>query len=355
MLPPIKKKKPVNLKLTIISILICANLIGQNSLKKVDLNENYTFEKYSQEELNEYYFGIKPIKFSKIKYHFRFIQYGQIIDLESNNGIEFSGKLINEITESKPIKTEDGNDNEPTNYVFELVELEKGSSTKIGQLILKEKLHQIPTDTLINNWNFNWLHCGSIEFNYKTENKFNTTIYTCPWNQNDTINGVKSIKNILSQMNEVLQLKENYSEFTSKLEKGKSYSKDGYMQMYLMTEKESQGWRDGKPIRDYKKSIKDTIDNYLEQKLNKLIPNSAQLNCYDDYNLTFSKKGKLKSMKVDMGFWERLSDKDYRKCKRILKKAFREIKIDFVDPKYEFSRELSFGQKGIYIYDRMVY
>ena len=86
----IKKKKPVNLKLTIISILICANLIGQNSLKKVDLNENYTFEKYSQEELNEYYFGIKPIKFSKIKYHFRFIQYGQIIDLESNNGIEFS-------------------------------------------------------------------------------------------------------------------------------------------------------------------------------------------------------------------------------------------------------------------------
>jgi phosphoribosylaminoimidazole-succinocarboxamide synthase len=60
-------------------------------------------------------------------------------------------------------------------------------------------------------------------------------------------------------------------------------------------------------------------------------------------------------MKVDMGFWERLSDKDYKKCKRVLKKAFREIKIDFVDPKYEFSRELSFGQKGIYIYDRMIY
>ncbi|WP_152286654.1 hypothetical protein [Flavicella marina] len=319
------------------------------------MNENFTFQKYSQEELNEYYFGLKRIKNSKVKYHFRFVQYGQIVDLESNNGIEFSGKLINEITESKPIKTDYGNDSEPTNYVFQLVELEKEKSTKIGQLILKEELYQIPTDTLINNWNFNWLHCGSIEFNYKTENNLNTAIYTCPWNQNDTINEVKPIKTILSQMNEVLLLKEKYSEFTSRLEKGKFYSKDGYMQMYIMTEKECQGWRKGKPIRDYKKSIKDTIDNYLEQKLNELIPNSTELNCYDNYNLTFSKKGKLKSMKVDMGFWERLSDKDYKKCKRILKKAFREIKLDFIDPKYEFTRELSFGQKGIYIYDNMVY
>jgi hypothetical protein len=345
----------VNIKITIILLLICGNLFGQNSLNKVDLDENYTWQNHSQEELNEYYFGIKPIKFSKAKYHFRYIQYGQIIDLKSNNGTEFSGQLINEITESKLIKTDYGNDSEPTNYVFQLVELEKENSSKIGQLILKDKIYQIPTDTLINNWNFNWLHCGSIEFYYKTENNINTATYTCPWNQNDTINKVKPIRDILNKMTEVLQLKEKYSEFTSKLEKGKSYSKDGYRQMYIMTEKESEGWRNGKPIRDYKKSIKDTIDNYLEESLNKLIPKSTELNCYDDYNLTFSKKGKLKSMKVDMGFWERLSDKDYKKCKRILKKAFREIKIDFVDPKYEFRRELNFGQKGIYIYDRMVY
>ncbi|MEN3322306.1 hypothetical protein VP395_01075 [Mariniflexile soesokkakense] len=345
----------MNLKLTIISLLIYANLIGQNSLQKVDLNENYTFQNHSQEELNEYYFGLKPIKFSKIKYHFRYVQYGQIIDLKSNNGIEFSGELINEITESKTIKTDYGNDGEPTNYVFQLVELEKEKSSKIGQLILKEKIYQIPTDTLIKNWNFNWLHCGNIEFYCKTENNITSKIYTCPWNQNDRINEVQPIKDILHNLNEVFQLKEKYSEFINKLEKGKSYSKDGYMQMYIMTQKESESWRNGKPIRDYKKSIKDTINNYLELKLNELIPNSTELNCYDDYSLTFSKNGKLKRMKVDMGFWERLSDKDYKKCKGILKKVIREIKIDFVDPKYEFSRELSFGQKGIYIYDRMVY
>lgn len=341
--------------LILFCFLISIKAISQVQLQKKKLNDEYSWNNSTQEERNEYYFGIKPIKLSNEKYHFRYVKYGQIVDLKSDDGIEFSGQLINEITESKAIKTGYGNDSEPTNYVFEFVELEKVKSSKIGQLILKEKIYQIPTDTLIDNWNFNWLHCGSINFYYKTENSINSKNYSCPWNQNDTIRKAIPIKNIDNKLNELFELKEKYSEFTSKLEKGKSYSKDGYRQMYIMTEKESQGWRNGKPVRDYKKSIKDTIDNYLEFKLNELIPNSTELNCYDDYNLTFSKNGRLKNMKVDMGFWERLSDKEYKKCKRILRKAFREIKIDFVDPKYEFSRELSFGQKGIYIYDRMVY
>ena len=341
--------------LILFCLLINIKAISQNQLQKKKLNDKYSWNKSTQEERNEYYFGIKPIKASNTKYHFRYVKYGQIIELKSDNGIDFSGQLINEITESKPIKTEYGNDSKPINYVFEFVELDKINSSKIGQLILKEKIYQIPTDTLINNWNFNWLHCSSINLYYKTKNSINAKIYTCPWNQNDTIKKAKSIKEIDNKLNEIFKLKERYSEFTSKLEKGKSYSNDGYRQMYIMTEKESQGWKNGKPIRDYKKSIKDTIDNYLEFKLNELIPNSTELNCYDDYSLTFSKNGKLKNMKVDMEFWERLSDKDYKKCKRILKKTFQKIRIDFVDPKYEFYRELSFGQKGIYIYDRTIY
>ena len=60
-------------------------------------------------------------------------------------------------------------------------------------------------------------------------------------------------------------------------------------------------------------------------------------------------------MKVDMGFWERMFDKDYQKCRRILKKAFRKIKVDFIDPKYVFYRDLSFGGKEIYITDPTLY
>ncbi|WGF94039.1 hypothetical protein [Aequorivita marisscotiae] len=345
----------MKLKLTIIILIISFNLFGQSNLKKVDLNENYSWQNHSEEEINEYYFGLKPITKSVTKYHFRYIKTGQIIDLTSNDGIEFTGQLINETTEYKSIKTEYGNDSKANNYVYEIKEINKTNSTKVGQYIIKQKTYLIPTDSLISNWSFDWLDCFGIGLNYKVNNKIYLKSYTCPWNQIDTLKYVSQIKNTYKYINQTLDLEKEYSKFTNKLEKGKSYSKDSYTMMYIMTDKENEGWRKGKPIRDYKKSIKDTIDNYLETKLNQLIPNSTELNCYDDYSLTFSKRGKLKSMKVDMGFWERLFDKDYKKCKRILKKAFKEIKIDFVDPKYEFNRELSFGQKGIYIYDRMVY
>lgn len=324
-------------------------------MNKVDLDENYSWQNHSEEEINKYYFGLKPINDSDNKYHFRYIKTGQIIDLISNDGIEFSGQLTNVITEYKSIKTEFGKESKAKNYVYEIKKLDKTISTKVGKYILKQKTYSIPADTLISNWNFGWFDCFGISLNYKLKDKFHLTSYTCPWNQLDSIKYVTQIKNTYKFINHTLELENEYSKFTSKLEKGKSYSKDSYTMMYLLTDKENKLRKKGKPQRDYLKSIKDTIDNYLEKELNRLISNSTELNCYDDYHLIFSKNGKLKSMKVDMGFWERLSDKDYKKCKRILKEAFREIRIDFVDTKYDFYRELSFGQKEIYIYDPTIY
>lgn len=330
-------------------------MFGQSNLRKIDLNENYSWMNHSEEEINEYYFGLKLINNSKNKYHFRYIKTGQIIDITSNDGIEFSGQLINETTEYKSIKTEYGNDSKANNYVYEIKELNKTISKKVGQYIIKQKIYSIPTDSLIINWNFNWLDCSGISLNYKVNDRINLTSYTCPWNQMDTLKYVLQIKRTYKYINQTLDLENEYSKFTSKLEKGKSYSKDSYMMMYILTDKENELIKKGKPQRDYLKSIKDSIDDYLEKELNRLIPNLTELNCYDDYHLIFSKKGKLKSMKVDMGFWERLSDKDYKKCRKILKKVFREIKIDFIDSKYDFYRELSFGQKEIYIYDPTIY
>lgn len=345
----------MNLKITIILLLIYGNLFGQNILNKIDLDENYTWQNHSEEEINEYYFGLKPIKDSNNTYHFRYIKTGQIIDLISNDGIIFSGQLVNEITEYKSIKKEYGNDLKPSNYVFEITELNKSNSTKVGQYILNQKTFSIPTDSIISGWNFYWLDCFGISLNYKIKDEFHMTSYTCPWNQLDSIEYVTQIKNTYQYINHTLELENEYSKFTNKLEKGKSYSKDSYKMMYILTDKQNELRKKGKPQRDYLKTIKDTIDNYLEKELNKLIQNSTELKCYDDYHLTFSKRGKLKSMKVDMGFWERLSDKDYKKCRRILKKVFREIKIDFVNPKYDFYRDLSFGQKEIYITDPTIY
>lgn len=328
---------------------------SQQEFERKKLNDKYSWNNSTQDERNEYYFGIKPVKSSKSEYHFRYKKSNQIIDLQSENGINFKGQIINLIQENKEVKTDYGKDSRAFNYIFERKEIPSSEASKAGQLILNQKSYSIPTDSLINNWSFSWMDCGAIKFDYKVKTNFYQKTYTCARNQKDSLEFVIEIKKLTDSLSQILELKKSYDDFNSRLPKGKYYTIGGWIIMYIMTEKQSEGWRNGKPIRDYKKSIKDTIDNYLELKLNELIPNSTELNCYDDYSLTFSKKGKLKSMKVNMGFLERMFDNDYKKCRRILKKAFRKIKIDFIDPKYEFYRNLRFGQKEIYIYDPTVY
>ena len=56
-----------------------------------------------------------------------------------------------------------------------------------------------------------------------------------------------------------------------------------------------------------------------------------------------------------MKFWERNFDQDYQKCKRVLSKALRNIRIDFVDPKYEFKKTVSFNKNEINVYDQTLY
>ncbi|MEM6967271.1 MAG: hypothetical protein AAF573_21085, partial [Bacteroidota bacterium] len=80
-----------------------------------------------------------------------------------------------------------------------------------------------------------------------------------------------------------------------------------------------------------------------------------ELDCFDEYYIIFSKRGKFKKLKVNTRLRERIFDKDYRKCKRKIKRAMKQIKIDFVDPKYEFIRTVSFYKDEISVYDPTTY
>tara|TARA_R110000823_G_C15872671_1_gene494288 strand:+ start:169 stop:1215 length:1047 start_codon:yes stop_codon:yes gene_type:complete len=341
--------------LIIFFVLLSIEGKSQSQFERKDLNENIGSTYLTEYKQAEYYFDLVPLENSKYNFHFRYIKSGQIIDLHKENNGEFSGQITNFIQETKEVKTDYGYNSEPINYVFTKIKIAETKALKLGQYILKTKSNEIPTDSLISNWNFNWLDCGAIKFKYKVKDKISSGTYTCPQNQNDSIKYVTNIKNLKDTIANILELKASFDDFTNKLPKGASYKIDGWITMYKLSEKQLEWRKKNKPMRDYLKTIKDTIDNYLELELNRLIPNSADLDCFDDYRLTFNKNGRLKSMKVDMGFWERTFDKDYKKCRRILKKAFRKIRIDFIDPKYAFYRDLSFGGKEIYITDPTLY
>ena len=319
----------------ILALLVNINLFSQNNL----LTSNLDFD-----------FDQSIIKDSESKIHIRFIKDCQIVDLQSNNGTDFTGSLINKIVELKKVKTDYGKDLEPHRYIYEIISLNEKASSKIGSQLLAEKVFKIPTDTLIKDWNFNWLDCGSIYFYFKIDNTVNSTEYTCPWSQNDSVIYVNEIKITYDSITSILELKNEFSVFKNKLKKGKSYS-NGFWIMYVMTNKQSKRWEDSKPQRDYLYSIKDTITNYLKIKLNESIKNPTDLDCFDEYYLTFNKKGKLKKVSVTETDFDRESRMEFKKCKKFIKATFKEITIDFVVLKYEFTRKIGIWNNKVNVSD----
>src|SRR5690606_24276685 len=110
---------------------------------------------------------------------------------------------------------------------------------------------------------------SSISYEFLYKENYSSKRYFCPWGQNDSINHKLTIIENYDFIKTTLSLDSLYEAFSNRLPKGKTYSKDGgYRIRYIMTEKQAEGWTKDKPRRDYLKSIKDTIDTYINTKLN---------------------------------------------------------------------------------------
>jgi hypothetical protein len=351
--------------LLILSILIGLNSYSQNELQSVRLSDDYSWRNHSQSELDEFYFNIEPLKNSIYKYHFRHQRDGQIIDVYSENGENFSGELINSITKYKDIRTDYGKDSKADGYIFENIKLNNDSATKVSKLILNQIFYSIPTDTLIAGWDFGWLDCGAISFSFKIKNEFWFSEYTCHWQQNDSINYVPDIKSIYDTISQIFDLQTKYSEFESNLEKGKTYSKNGFVMMYVMTEKQSSEFHKSKSQREYLKSIKDTINTYLKSEIAKHKIQFNGIDCFEEYQLIFNKNGRLEKVKVSDNDKPKLSDgldfyfedkSEIRKCKKLIKQIFKEIDLSSLNLKYKIYRTLSFGNENeVQLRDNTIY
>ena len=106
-------------------LILNINLFSQNNLLTSDL---------------DFDFNQSIIRNSESKIHIRFIKDCQIVDLQSNNGRDFTGTLINRIIELKKIKTGYGKDLGPYKYIYEKLKLNDKSVNKIGTQLLAEKV-----------------------------------------------------------------------------------------------------------------------------------------------------------------------------------------------------------------------
>ncbi len=342
--------------LTSIIVLLSIEVKSQNQFQRKRISETFSSKNSSPNEINQYYFSLDSLNSSSWEYHLRFEKSGQIVDLYSQDGIEFKGQILNHIQEEIiGEKKGDNRDSTSYNYLYLIEEIQDDLASKTGQLLINENTYTIPTDSLIENWNFDSLHCTSLQFDYKIKTKYYSKAYACLKNQKDSVDFVIDIKNIESKLITTLKIGESHRNFLDSLPKGKYYLIDGWISMYTMTNEEKQFWKMDKPRRDYLKSIKDSLDNFIEIELNKQEKIIKDIDCFEDYRLIFNEKGKLVKVKVAQYYKPKLSDgfayyiedsREIRKCKKIIKKVFREINLSSFNLKYKVNRTLSFDLNG---------
>ncbi len=351
----------------LILILFVSKANCQNSEYKIESKLNdIQNKKLSLDEENLYLYSLKSLNRSNDSIHFRIITNKQIVDLSKTNNGKFAGFVLNRITQYNYQKKDK---NELKNKVefFQSVPIEQSKVKEIINKLVASQQYHFPTDSLIPNWNNNFLHCNTLNFQIKVNNKLKRQKYDCVWGQ-DKINPVVSTIIENDQLvKDQLKLNLIYSSFTDNLPKGNSYTNDGYRVMYIFTQKENDAWLKSKPIRDYLKFKKDTIDNYLKLKLNQINIKNEKFTCFQNYNLEFSKNGKLKKIKVakfDKPTLKNSSDlKEYfeekteiRKCKTVIRKIFRDNNWTFLDLKYSINRSLDFDLNGNpKLYDNTIY
>ncbi len=333
----------------------------ENGLRTKLIDENYSWRNKTAEQLDSFYFDLQPVQTTKFKSHFRISLTGQTIDFYSSDNVKFHGKLTNFITEYITVKSKDSDydQSKEYQYVIEQISLEKTAVDKFVKGLIKTGQLEIPTDTLISSWQRNFLHCNSLVFQFNIDGKYTKQIFHCPWGQKDSVEYKNIVLDNYQSLKSTFQLDSLYDSFEDKLPKGKTYSRDGYRMMYIMTDQQSEHWRKGQPQRDLMKSVKDTVDSYINSELKKQDIKLNGIDCFEDYRLTFGKNGKLKSvtlshhdkptLKKSLGLGDYLADKkEIRKCKRKIKQIFSTIDLSFLNIETEIYRTFSFDHKNKY-------
>ena len=262
-------------------------------LETVKVDTDFAWRNSTLAERDSFYFNLPVLRNSHFKTHFRVSIPSQTIDFFSNDNDRFQGLLVNKTTEYKSTKTEWGKRTKAYRYVFQKVAIDTALSTTIAKQILKSCQDAIPTDTLIPSWSKWYLHCGSMEFQFMINRKYHAESFHCPWSQPDTTEFAEVIVSNYELIKCELDLDRRFDEFEAQLTRGKTYSRDGHIMTYLMTQRESKAWSKGELRRGYLQSIKDTIDSYLNFKLDSLEAawDTTNFSFYGEYNLTFGKNG----------------------------------------------------------------
>lgn len=217
------------MKFKLVLLFCCIYAIATaQKIHKTPIDTTLVVNEYggSWNDMQLLYAGLPGIENSPYKYHFRYRENNQIADFYSNDGINFKGRILNNVilVNNDTLKRKE---NFRDTYIFRYTSIKEKDASQIGQIIIRDSINTIPSRDNFPEWNIYYLGGGGISFDFKADETITHTIYDCPRCQTNTHSDVLKIKKLYFDLRSALNWDELFVNFNDKLEKDRTYY-DGF-------------------------------------------------------------------------------------------------------------------------------
>lgn len=284
-------------------------------------------------------------------FYFRIWTNGQVLDFWLNENRTYCGLLTNYIYKFWPeIEENSLKEKRPPKILSDQVPLDTLLARKTINYF--KTISFIPSQDSIKGWGFG---SDGVSYCFELLNSryYSFKTYWTPTAQDSTLIEAKKIQTFVDSVTLLNDLKTEYEKFFATLEPEKHYTIDGHDMIYKFTKEQEKAyqthWEKDRTNREYLESINDTLNNYLSEKLTKILI-SEGFSCTDQFFLEFSSKNDLIRIRTNAKFIKCEDKKNYMACKRKIKKAFRQISLNFVKCQRNYNKELHFFDNKILIY-----
>jgi len=185
----------------------------------------------SAEVFDSIYFKLPRVSTSPYKRHIRLNDKGRVYDLYCDENDNFSGVFVAFTYEFRYRKIE--NSQNAQRYIhqifFKKYQLNALDVEVAFDFVDSIKIAEIPSDSLIPNWQSGFLHCDGLMFQFSMDKNYSKSMFSCPWGQNDSIPQKSIVLSTHSQFSSLFATKEKYEALESQLPTNSTYSNDGYL------------------------------------------------------------------------------------------------------------------------------
>lgn len=289
--------------------------------------------------------GLKQLSESSDSFRFRFWTDKQVVDIWTTSGLNYDAIVTSYTNSYEPYDDEKKKKKSPVNYQSQF-RIDTSIARKAFELT--KSIDIIPTDKFIKNWKQGF---DGIEYivEVTTPSTYSFKTYWTPTVQDSSLIEAKMIQKFVIDLDSLLEMHHKYWNFFANLKPG-SYYDGGSMVRIKLTPKQIAYYKKTKPFRDYLDSISDTLNHYLSDTLTKIFSTLGQPKCYDQFLLKFSPKNKLLKITTNSKFSDKEDKRAFIKCKKMIREAFKNIRVDFVHSKVGYWKELSFWDGKVSIY-----